>query len=308
MKKENKKANSGIKAEKRKDLIFYIILIAFPVIQFLVMYIGVNANSIVLAFKTFDRETNKFVFAGFENFINLFKEFGSSYTLQHSILNSVIVWVLCTFITLPLALLFAFYIYKKMALNKVFEFSLFLPSIISGIVTVVIYTYFVERAIPALYSTIFHQEIEGLLANPNTQFATVLFYNIFYSFGGYLLLFVSAMKNINPEVVEAAKLDGADGLKEFNYIVLPELYQTVSTFFVLSLAGIFTNQFSLYSFYGIAASTEISTFGYYLYSVTSIATDAEYPRLAAMGILLTIIIVPITLGVKRLLEKIEPKE
>ena len=195
-----------------------------------------------------------------------------------------------------------------MPLEKLFKFSLFLPSMISGIVTVIIYTYFVERAIPALASMVFQEEITGLLANPSTQFVTVLFYNIFYSFGGYILLFLGAMNNVTQETKDAAKLDGAEGIKEFYYIVFPEVYATMSTFLVLSVAGIFMNQFSLYSFYGVAASSEIITFGYLLYSITSVATEAEYPRLAAIGLLLTIITVPITLLVKKLLEKIGPKE
>jgi len=305
---KTKNIKNGIQTAKRKDLIFYILMMAFPVVQFCVMYIGVNINAILLAFQEYDRSVDKFVFVGFKNITNFIQEFFSSYTLKKAALNSVIVWALSTIITLPLVLLFSFFIYKKMPLEGLFKFSLFLPSIISGIVTVVIYTYFVERAIPALWAMIFKEEIEGLLANPQSQFITVLFYNIFYSFGGYLLLFLGAMNNVDISTREAAKLDGADGFKEFYYIVLPEVYPTLTTFLVLSIAGVFTNQFSLFSFYGTAASTEIITFGYYLYSVTSVATEAEYPRLAAIGLILTIITVPATLLVKHYLEKAGPKE
>ena len=48
--------------------------------------------------------------------------------------------------------------------------------------------------------------------------------------------------------------------------------------------------------------------GYLLYARTSIATLAEYPALACLGVLLTVVIVPVTLGVKAFLEKIGPKE
>lgn len=302
------KKPSSLKTAKRKDLIFYIIMIAFPVLQFLVMYIYVNINSILLSFQDFNRDTNQFEFVGFDNILKVIDEFSNSYTMQHAFSNSILVWFICTIISLPLALLFSYFLYKKMPLEKLFKFSLFLPSMISGIVTVIIYTYFVERAIPALASMVFQEEITGLLANPSTQFVTVLFYNIFYSFGGYILLFLGAMNNVTQETKDAAKLDGAEGIKEFYYIVFPEVYATMSTFLVLSVAGIFMNQFSLYSFYGVAASSEIITFGYLLYSITSVATEAEYPRLAAIGLLLTIITVPITLLVKKLLEKIGPKE
>lgn len=302
------KKPSSLKTAKRKDLIFYIIMIAFPVLQFLVMYVYVNINSIMLAFQEFNRESNQFEFIGFENIVKVIDEFSTSYTMQHAFNNSLLVWFLCTIISLPLALLFSYFLYKKFPFEKLFKFSLFLPSMISGIVTVIIYTYFVERAIPALASMIFQEEISGLLANPTTQFITVLFYNVFYSFGGYILLFLGAMNNVSQETKDAAKLDGAEGIKEFYYIVFPEVYSTMSTFLVLSVAGIFMNQFSLYSFYGVAASSEIITFGYLLYSITSVATEAEYPRLAAIGLLLTIITVPITLLVKKGLEKIGPKE
>ena len=39
---------------KDKDLIFYTLMMIFPVVQFAVMYIGVNFNSILLAFKKID--------------------------------------------------------------------------------------------------------------------------------------------------------------------------------------------------------------------------------------------------------------
>lgn len=304
--KEKKPAS--LKTAKRKDLLFYIIMIAFPVLQFLIMYVYVNLNSILLSFQEFNRESNQFEFVGFENIIKVIEEFSSSYTMQHAFSNSLLVWFLCTIISLPLALLFSYFLYKKLPLERLFKFSLFLPSMISGIVTVIIYTYFVERAVPALVSIILQKEITGLLANPSTQFVTVLFYNVFYSFGGYILLFLGAMNNVTQETKDAAKIDGAEGIKEFYYIVFPEVYSTMSTFIVLSVAGIFMNQFSLYSFYGVSASSEITTFGYLLYSITSVATEAEYPRLAAIGLLLTFITVPITLLVKKGLERIGPKE
>ena len=43
---------------KDKDLIFYTLMMLFPVAQFCVMYIGVNFNSILLAFKKIDTMSN----------------------------------------------------------------------------------------------------------------------------------------------------------------------------------------------------------------------------------------------------------
>lgn len=295
-------------SEKRKDLLFYTIAIALPVLQFCIFYIGVNFNSILLSFQKFNREENAFLFCGFENFQNVFKEFFTGFTLKNGFFNSLKVWVLTTVISLPLSMLFSYFIYKKFPLAKFFKVALFLPQVISGIVTVVIYMYFIERAIPALSEALFHKSFEGWLSNPETRFGALLFYNVFYSFGGYILLFLGGMNGVDPAVVEAGKIDGATGFKEFWYIVMPEIYPTFTTFFVLGVAGIFSNQFALFSFYGIEAGSNVMTFGYYLYAQTSVATDAEYPRLAAIGLIMTLLIVPVTLLVKRGLEKLGPKE
>lgn len=298
----------GEKTAKRREMLFYILMIALPVLQFCIFYIGVNFNSILLAFQTYDREGNTFRFAGFENFVFQFREFALSSTLRGSVVNSLKVWFATTIVSLPCALLFSFFIYQKMPASGFFKAILFLPSIIPGMVTVIIYMYFVERALPVFCETLFGKEMDGLLQNPSTQFGAVFFYNAFLSFGGNMLLLLGGMNTVDVSVREAAQLDGASGFREFYHVVLPKVWATLTTFLVLGVAGIFSNQFGLYSFYGIAASERLATMGYLLYARTSIATLAEYPALACLGVLLTVVIVPVTLGVKAFLEKIGPKE
>jgi ABC-type sugar transport system permease subunit len=120
---KNKK--SGMMNAKNKDKLFYIVMIALPVLQFIIFYIGVNLNSVLLAFKSYNRIDNAFDFVGLANFKNVFDEFFSSYTIKAAISNSFKVWALCTSITLPLSLLFSFFIYKKFPLKNFFKFALF---------------------------------------------------------------------------------------------------------------------------------------------------------------------------------------
>ena len=134
-----------------------------------------------------------------------------------------------------------------------------------------------------------------------------MFYNLFVSFGTSTLMYSNAMDNISPAQVDAARLEGAVGLKEFYYITFPMIYPTFSTFFITGVATIFTNQYNLYSFFGEGSS--IQTYGYWLYvQVAGAVSQSEYPVVAAVGIFLTIIAVPLTLIVKKLLEKFGPSE
>ena len=54
---------------KRIELIFYIFMLAYPVVQFCIFYLGVNFNSILLAFQKIDVANNKVSWT-FDNFKN----------------------------------------------------------------------------------------------------------------------------------------------------------------------------------------------------------------------------------------------
>ena len=142
------------------------------------------------------------------------------------------------------------------------------------------------------------------------RFATVMFYNIFIGFETSVLMYANKMSSISTEVIESAHLDGASGIKEFWYIVLPMSFSTVSVFLVTGVAGIFTNQINGFIFFGTTPNNETMTLGYLLYVKTYSAKQnmAEYPAIASLGLMITIIAVPLTFLVKHLLDKYGPKE
>jgi len=117
------------------------------------------------------------------------------------------------------------------------------------------------------------------------------------------------MSGLSTEIIEAAKIDGANSWQEFFHIVLPGIFPTITTFAVTSVASIFVNQLNLFSFFSGQAPEGVQTYGYYLYVQTVRAnSEAEYPIICAIGLFLTIIAVPLTLIVKYLLEKFGPSE
>ncbi len=295
----------------RKDLIFYVVLIAIPFINFCVFYVGVGFNSILLTFRTYEYQGAKLVegwtaFGNIKTAINLFL---TDYTHLMALKNSLIYWVISYTISMTLALLFSYYISKKMLGAGFFRIMLFLPSIISAMSLVLIYKYFADRTIPEIIGSLFKIETEGLLENEKTQFASIVFFNILMGFGTWTLMFSNSMSGIEPEVIEAAKLDGATGIKEFIYVIFPMIYATFVTFTIISVGGIFINQANLFSFFSHGASTNTVTVGYYFYEKTLAAGSnmASYPLLAAMGLVLTFISIPITYVVKWALEKYGPQ-
>lgn len=300
---EKKIASSAFR--NKSNLIFYIVAVALPVLQFLIFYIGVNFNSITLAFKHYNADGTYSV-VWFENIVQVIKDFGNMPTLQYALRNSFSAYFASLLIGTTLALLFSYYIFKKFPLSKTFRVFLFLPQIISAVVMVLLYSYMVSEFLPEVANKLFHIEMKGLLDDPKTRFGTLVFYYLWVGFGTSTLLYSGAMNNISESIMEAAKIDGAGFFVEFFRIVFPLIFPTFVTFIVAGLASLFSAQLELYSFYADAAEFEVYTVGYYMYVETLKATTARYPYLSAMGMTITLIVAPIALVVRWLLEKFGP--
>lgn len=309
------KLSSGLSAQKKKDRLFYVSICAIPLLQFLIFYVYVNINSVVMAFQEYvvDHDTNRgtFVWAQFKNFESLFFSFANEGILSTALKNTMISFVVTIVAGVGLSMIFSYYIAKKKPLYGLFKFVLFVPSMISSVVTVLIFRYFSETVLLSVINSIGHKNMTGLLyGTTDVAFSTVLFFNVWTGFGTMMLMFSGAMSDINDSIIEAAMLDGANACQEFFLIYIPMTYSTMVTFIVVNIAGMFSNQMSLYSFFGAQAETDLWTIGYWLFKNLSQGTLSmpEYPELAAAGVVLTVVATPITLLVKRLLEKIGPSE
>lgn len=293
------------------DWIFYIGLLIIPITQVVIFYFVVNINSILLAFKQYDGASGQFMWS-IETLKQMFTTLHTDKGMTFRLVNSVIMYGVSMVVVLPLSLLFSFYIYKKKPASKFFRTMLFLPSVVSPIVLSMLFGYFVDRAIPEIMLKWFGKEVDGLLAGLDTQFSTVIVYNALLGFGVQVLMYANAMSGINDSTVEAARLDGANSMQEFWHISLPSIFPTLTTFVVIGVAGLFTNQLNLLGFFNTSANVETQSIGYYLAAEILNASKvqggvARYPLLSAFGLLSTAIAVPLTFLVKFLMERFGPR-
>ena len=293
-----------------RKLMFYICLIALPTLQYIIFYIGVNFNSFLLAFRSFDRLSGEYSWAGLSNFQQAFSDSFMSKMGHIRLKNSLIVFSCSLLIVMSLGILFSYYIYKGKIFSEFFKTIIFLPQMISGLVFVIIFMNLVDSGIPIIVEALTGKKIQGLYANIETQFETVLFFSIWSSFGSSMLMYLTAMSSINESVVEAAKIDGDSFLKEFWYITLPAIWPTFTTFLIVSVAQLFTNQMNLFSFGGQYVSADMHTVGYYIFRELYInqSNKSAWPPLAALGLILTLIIVSTVNLIRYLCNKYGPSE
>lgn len=304
-------ANKHVK-KNRDDLIFYCVFLAWPVLQFVLFYIGVNINSILMSFQkiTVDPVTKEYItdFFTLEQYKNAIKWFGTE-EVKTLAWFSIKAFFITTLIGTPLGLLFSFYVFKKLPFWSLFRVLLYLPGVLSSVVVAAMYRFFLTDCLPFMLPSV------GNLLDPlrELEFPILMFYNLWSGFGGGVLMYSNKMSTIPEEIIESANLDGATGIKEFWYIVLPMAYGTLSLFIVTGVAGIFLAQYAAYDMYGGYASTRIQGIGYWFYvsmlnRFSEVSRSAELPYYAALGVCLTFITLPLMFITKWVTEKFGPSE
>ena len=301
-------------SEKKKKeisgLLFYLSLIVLPLIQFVIFYIVVNANSIALAFKHYEFKDGQLMVtaAHFDNFVQVVKDLFNKEELKYCLRNSVVFYLVTFASGTVVSLIFSYYIYKKRLLSGTFKTLLYMPSIVSVMVISVLYRYFCEDCYPAIVEKLTGNVITGY---SSAKYAYIVLFNFFISCGGNMLVYTGTMAGISDSVIEASEVDGVNSVQQFWYIVLPQIYQTFSLFVVTGLLVLFSGQANLFNFFGLRPDgPEFYTFGYYMYiEIAKNLNDyAKYSYLSAFGLIITAVAIPTIFIVRHLLEKYGPKE
>ena len=309
------KAKKQLYTRTRARIIFYTLMMALPIAQIAICYVAVNANMFIAAFQKYEYSTTSIGFDisfSTDNFRVAWNTFMGSGDM---IKRSFSLFLVNMFVGFPLALIFSFYIYKGYAFSGFFKVFLFLPQIISGLIFALLFKYvanpvYIQLVKEATGAT----KVLGLLTpeNPDAELTTLIIYNVWVSFGVKTLLFSGSMSGIDQSIVESAQLDGVNLVQEFIHITLPLIYGTVVQFLLIQVVAVFTDGMHILSFYS-QRGTHVATLGYFLFVQAQntdyvIGEKINYTigQLSAFGIILTAIVLPMTLVIRKLLNKFGP--
>ena len=305
------KKTAAMNKNRRNNYLFIFLCLLYPMGVWLFFFVTVNSTSIIMSFQNIDFY-GKTSWAGLSNFKEFIRQsFSNGGIVYISVINSILRWIICLVISLPLYLIFAYYIFKKTPGAKWVRNISMVTRLIPGMVMSLLFKNFISNALPAVMLDVFGKEIGNLFSESGNPFAISLFYDIWLSFATSLIVYPNAMNAIGDEVFESAQLDGVDNIfTEMWCIILPLIFPTISTFLITGFAGIFTESGSLVTFWMNDAPAATYNMGYYYYVQVMKNTNNQmgYPLLSAGGLLMTLIIAPLTNLLKYLLEKYGPGE
>lgn len=243
-----------VKAKKRlnkkwRDYIFIFVMLLYPIAQFVFTWSFVNIKSVLLAFQ--EGSVYGYTWVGFDTISKVFYESFNSYRnttgvswLNDSaviILNSVGFAFITIFISLPLSVLFSFFLSKKMPLANVFRVIFFLPNIIPVVALTFAFKMAYQPEVGYLYPLIKALGISETSLNtyPLSQLL-VYGYCIWAGLGYNIILLSGAIGRIPKELLESAKIDNCGYFKEFIHVVIPMIWPTIVTLVILGMTNVLT--------------------------------------------------------------------
>ena len=280
--------------------LFIILMLLYPVAHFLLMWFGVNINSILLAFQYPVRGELQFVSFSelFYNFETLFMSFNIQST-RSMFLASGVYFIISCLITLPISLFFSYFIFKKIVANGFFKAIFYLPSILPLAALTLVYSLsFSNQGLFGPVLSALGVEVSALFIGTNARWMVWIFC-IWAGVGYDVILLTAGMSRIPRDVLESCKMDGTPSLREFFHIIIPLTWPTITTLFILGMMSVF-NVFLQPKFL-TSGQYDTMTIGLHIYEASG-GSGLNEP--ATLGLFCSIIGAPIITGTRWIMNRI----
>ena len=224
---------------------WFVYLAAALVLAYYLLFCYGPLYGIVIAFKNYKPllgvDGSKWV--GWENFESAFSNENFWLAVTNTLIISVLRLLVCFWVPLVLAILL-----NEMADNKLkrtFQTMIYLPHFISWVILGGIITMFLSPSTGLVNKIIefFGGEPKYFLMEESTFLPVILLSDIWKNAGWGTIVYIAAINTVNPELYEAAQLDGASRFKQIIHIMLPSIMPIISLHLILAIANIFSAGF-----------------------------------------------------------------
>lgn len=176
------------------------------------------------------------VFVGLSNYRQLFT---GDWVFWVALKNNVLWIVLTLCVTVVLALLFAMMLNMRFRGRTVLRGVLYFPYVMSGVMVATTWSWIYHPQLGLLNNFMkligLGQYQMSMLAHTETALLGCFIAGCWHFVGQPMVLFLSGMQTMPQEVIEAARVDGANALQSFFRIKLPLLKETILVVFATQI-------------------------------------------------------------------------
>lgn len=292
----------------RKQTLQCYIVLAFPILGLLVFTLYPMCWAAHKAWFYYTGAPSQTRFVGWNNFINIFTQDTTYWRLW---LNTIKFALYKLPMEIPVALILALLLQRKIAGKGVFRAIYFMPTVVSvaivGIIFSNIFDYFGLLNAWLVKIGILDEAVEWF-SNKNTSMFVLALGSAWCTFGTNVLYFIAAFANVPNELYEASSLDGANKLQQFFHISLPMISPVMSTILLLAINGtLHTNEYILVTTGGAPGGSTYTVMSYlagkYLPGFAESAVNIGYG--CALSIVTSILMCLIAIGYSKLSNKLK---
>jgi len=187
------------------------------------------------SFTNWDGISKNYKMIGFRNFGRLFQDASFFNALKVTLIITVITVLIYNVLGVFLAVV----LNRKDRISGFAKSAIFVPTVLSSVVVAFIWSYIMQTDGGVI------NVILGLVGIPPIDFyatpmITIIMISVIISWNGlglFLVIYVATLNTIPQDVMEAAEVDGANGVQRFFRITLPLMMPGITINSVLSLAG-----------------------------------------------------------------------
>lgn len=170
-----------------------------------------------------------------------FRDFFDSYYFGRILKNTLVISLTSIILGFPAPIIFALLLneIKNPRFKRIIQTISYMPHFISTVIVCGMITMFVsEKGIITYILTLFGGEKVSMLTNPDYFVPIYVLSGIWQGLGWGAIVYLSALSGIDPQLYEAARIDGANRWKQTLHVTLPGISGTIIIMLLLRMGSI----------------------------------------------------------------------
>jgi multiple sugar transport system permease protein len=242
-------------------------------------------------------------FIGLDNYIAITKDVRFWNALKFTLYYTVVVTIAIFAVAFPLAL----FVEKPRSMTNLYRTAFFMPVVVGFASASLLWAWLlnVDSGLfsPAAQQLGLTEKRYNLIATFNPAFWSIIVMVVWKVAGFTMIILMTGLQSIPGELLEAAKIDGANAWQRFRSITLPLMRRTLALALILSVAGSILAFDQFYIMLRGGPRNQTITAVYWIFNQSFVSFKLGYG--AALSMVLLVILVVLSLIQLRLLRNPE---
>jgi raffinose/stachyose/melibiose transport system permease protein len=277
----------------RKQILPLLIFVAPALISFILIMLIPMGITFFYSLTDWNGLNPEFSIVGFDNFIEaVADDYGFRDSIFFTFKYAVVMVILQNAIALALALL----VNRIKKGRTLLRTALFMPNMISFVIGAFVWSFIFLQVLPTVAKSIYTLRFldQSWLGNSTLAFWSIVIVSLWTGIGYNMIIYLAALQNIPKEIIEQARIDGANTFKRFIHITLPMIVPAITVCLFITMNGAFKQFDLVYALTngGPGKSTRVLALDIYLEAFSS---NYRYGYANAKAIILFFVVLIITL-------------